>query len=338
MRPLLHPWLVNGRTGDPTLYVDVQFEKRALLLDIGDLHAVPPRKLLRIGHVFVSHCHLDHFVGLDHLLRFLVGRPATLGLYGPEGLTERVGHRLAGYTWNLVERFAADLVVEVVEMLDATRRRGARLRLKSRFAPEPFEVPATEDGILLRQPDLLVRAAVLDHGTPCLAFAVEEAVHVNVWRNRVEAAGLPVGPWLRALKRAVAEARPDEYPVAIEGVGERPLGALRPLVTTEPGQKIGYVTDIAGTEENIAAAAALVEGADILFIEATFAAADAARAVERGHLTTVDAGTIARRARARRVEPFHFSPRYGGEEARLVAEVMAAYGGDAAPLPEHGSR
>jgi len=28
----------------------------------------------------------------------------------------------------------------------------------------------------------------------------------------------------------------------------------------------------------------------------------------------------------RRVEPFHFSPRYAGEEGRMMAEVMTAFG------------
>jgi ribonuclease Z len=29
----------------------------------------------------------------------------------------------------------------------------------------------------------------------------------------------------------------------------------------------------------------------------------------------------------RQVEPFHFSPRYGGDEARMLNEVMAAFAG-----------
>ena len=34
---------------------------------------------------------------------------------------------------------------------------------------------------------------------------------------------------------------------------------------------------------------------------------------------------IGRVANVRRVEPFHFSPRYAGEEQRMLAEVMAAF-------------
>ena len=71
----------------------------------------------------------------------------------------------------------------------------------------------------------------------------------------------------------------------------------------------------------------LVLGADLLFIEAAFAEADAGIAAERAHLTTRAAGEIARAAEARRVEPFHFSPRYQGEEERMVAEVMEAFQG-----------
>jgi ribonuclease Z len=44
-------------------------------------------------------------------------------------------------------------------------------------------------------------------------------------------------------------------------------------------------------------------------------------------LTTAAAGAIAREARVRRVEPFHFSPRYAGEEAHLLEEVQGAFEG-----------
>ena len=104
-----------------------------------------------------------------------------------------------------------------------------------------------------------------------------------------------------------------------------PLGALRAMATVTPGQKIAYVTDVADTAANRQAIVRLARNADLLFIEAPFAAADAALAADRAHLTTAAAGSIARKAAVRRVEPFHFSPRYAGEEARLFAEVEAGF-------------
>ncbi|SBT08315.1 hypothetical protein ACCAA_560017 [Candidatus Accumulibacter aalborgensis] len=60
MRPTFHPQLVNPPFGDPGLYVDLLFEKRALLFDLGDIRALPPGKLLRASHVFVSPTPMVH--------------------------------------------------------------------------------------------------------------------------------------------------------------------------------------------------------------------------------------------------------------------------------------
>ena len=332
MRPLLHPVLVNGRAGDPALYVETIFERATLLFDLGDLTNVSPRRIQRLEHVFVSHTHLDHFVGFDRLLRLLVGREKTVRLYGPAGFLEQVRNKLAAYCWNLADRYAADLTFDVTEVGQDLAVREGRLRLKTRFEIEPLGRRAIADGVLFSGPNFRVSTAVLDHGTPCLAFAVEENAHVNVWKSRLNELGFPVGPWLQTLKRALIENRPDDFPIAIGGqpeapVARLPLGALRQTVTVTPGQKIAYVTDVADTPENRRAIVQLVRGADILFIEAPFASADAALAADRAHLTTAAAGSIAREAGVKRVEPFHFSPRYQGEEERLMREVQAAFAG-----------
>lgn len=327
MRPRLFPTLVNGRTGDPALFVDFLHERRAMLFDIGEIERLPSRKILRLSDVFVSHAHVDHFIGFDRLLRILVGRAKTVRLYGPAGFVDRVAAKLAGYTWNLVESFADDLVFEVIEVSGDGGRRAARFRLRARFAREPLEAASGEDGVLLAEPSLRVRCAVLDHRTPCLGFAVEETAHVNVWRNRLDELGLPVGPWLHDLKAAAIEERSDDHPVEI-GAGGRslPFGFLRERVlSVTRGQKIGYVTDVAYSDANRKAVRELVAGADRLFIEAPFAAEEVEAAAARAHLTTGQAGALAREASVERVEPFHFSSRHTGEEDRMVREVLAAF-------------
>ena len=188
-------------------------------------------------------------------------------------------------------------------------------------------------GALYAEPTFRVTTAVLEHRTPCLGFVIQETAHVNVWKNRLRELGLSVGPWLRELKRAVVENRRDDYPIEVDlrstSANERTLllGEVRSAVTVTPGQKIGYVTDVADTAGNRQAIVQLVLKADLLFIEAAFAEADTKLATERAHLTTVAAGSIAREAAVRRVEPFHFSPRYSGEESRLLNEVFLAFAG-----------
>lgn len=326
MRPLLHPMLVNGRTGDPALYIETMFERRAMLFDLGDITLLSPRNIQRVRHVFVSHAHIDHFVGFDRLLRVLVGRDQTVNLYAPQGFIERVQHKLQAYHWNLVDSYASDLVFVVTEIEPSLETRTARFRLKNGFAAEAAGSSRLEGGIVHGDPAFKVSTAVLAHRIPCLAFAIEESAHVNVWKNRLAERGLPVGPWLHDLKRAVIEGRSDAFPIRTGRDGrEISLGQLRDVLTITAGQKIAYVTDAADTPANREAIIGLARNADLLFIEAAFAQADAALAAERAHLTTAAAGEIARLAGVRRVEPFHFSPRYAGEEERMLSEVLEAF-------------
>ena len=333
MRPLLHPTLVNGRSGDPALYVETLFEKRAILFDLGDISKVSPRKIQRLEHVFVSHAHIDHFIGFDRLLRVLVGREKTINLYGPAGFVDHVGHKLHAYRWNLVDRYVSDLVFVVTEIDPSLATQTARFRLKTAFSAEAVDSGRSVEGVVYSEPTFRVSIAVLEHRTPCLGFAIEEAAHVNIWKSRLAERGLPLGPWLRELKRAVIENRPDGHSIRVSSrptssdVIELPLGMLRSMLTVTPGQKVAYVTDAADTPANRAAIIRLAQNADLLFIEAAFAQADTALAAERAHLTTAAAGRIAREARVRRIEPFHFSPRYSGQEARMLDEVMAAFTG-----------
>ena len=280
MRPLLHPSLVNGRTGDPGLYVETLFEKRAVLFDLGDISNLSPRKIQQLEHVFVSHAHIDHFIGFDRLLRVLVGREKTIRLYGPKGFIEHVDHKLHGYRWNLVDRYVSELVFVVTEIDCSLETQTARFRLKNAFLAEAISGGRISKGVLYNEPTFRVSTAVLEHRIPCLAFAIEEAAHINVWKNRLAELGLPLGPWLRELKRAVIENRPSDHLIRIGSgptsadVRELPLGTLRNVLTISPGQKVAYVTDAADTPANRAAIIRLAQNADLLFIEAAFAQAD----------------------------------------------------------------
>lgn len=329
MRPSFTPELVNGPWGDPALYLDFKFEGRALLFDLGDIAALAPRKLLRLSDVFVSHAHMDHFCGFDRLLRVCLGRDTALRLYGPPGFIDRVEHRLAAYTWNLVHNYPTDFTLFAYELGQDDRLRAARFRCHARFAREALPERAAPAGVLRDEPGFRVRAVVLDHDTACLGFALEEKAHVNVWRNRVTEMGLQLGPWLNELKRAVIEGAPDEHPVR---AWWREAGTLqeRQLVLGElkaralrvvPGEKLCYVTDVVYSADNARRVAALATDADQLFIECVFLEEDADHAARKFHLTARQAGRIARQARVRHVIPFHFSPRYAGREHALRAEL-----------------
>jgi len=114
MKTTFRPRLLNGQTGDPALLVALRWQGRALLIDLGRIDRTPAGVLLPIEAVFVSHAHMDHFMGFDQLLRLFLARDTTLRLYGPEGIADCVAGKLAGYTWNLTDEYA--FAVEVTEI------------------------------------------------------------------------------------------------------------------------------------------------------------------------------------------------------------------------------
>jgi ribonuclease Z len=341
MRPSFQPDLVNGPFGDPGLYVDMLFERRALLFDLGDTAPLGPRKLLRLSDVFVSHTHMDHFIGFDRLLRVCLGRNAAIRIWGPPGLIGQVQHKLEAYTWNLVENYATDFVIIANDVEAGVRVSSAGFSCRRRFRREDLGSASMSGDVLLDDPLFRVRVAALDHRTPCLAYAIEEKAHVNVWKTRLAELGLGVGPWLRDLKQAVLRGAPGELRFRArwkEGGDcvekEVPLAELTARVLrVVPGQKICYVTDAAYNDRNVAAICELARGADLLFIEAVFLQADAAHAARKAHLTAHQAGEIARAAAAKAVIPFHFSPRYQDREAALRDELASAFGGKRGPEP-----
>ena len=122
MKSAIQPALINDPFGDPGLLVHFLLQKRALLFDLGDLSAVSNGTLLKVSHVFVSHTHIDHFIGFDRLLRTLFGHEKTLTIFGPKNIIQNVKGKLAGFTWNLVEQYSESLTIEVVEVQESVRR------------------------------------------------------------------------------------------------------------------------------------------------------------------------------------------------------------------------
>jgi ribonuclease Z len=216
---------------------------------------------------------------------------------------------------------------------------------RTRFAcPDGFrreELPGVGalDGIILSEPEFRVRCVRLDHRIPCLAFALEEQIHLNVDKTQLEALGLPVGPWLMDVKRAIRAGEPDDFAIRVAwSVADRryersvSLGALRrDVVRVSRGEKLVYVTDAVGSPANRERILWLARDADLFFCEAGYPTRDAERARARYHLTTVEAGRLAAEAGARRFAIFHLSPKYRECAGDLVAEAMAAFSGGARP-------
>jgi ribonuclease Z len=121
----------------------------------------------------------------------------------------------------------------------------------TRFERSEGKTRQSDEGLLLQEPGLQVRAIILDHGEIVLAFALEERAHINIWRNKVEAMGLSIGPWLRAFKEATLRGAPDDTLIEVawrdrhsDKAAFLPLGHLKKeIMKITSGRKIAYIVD-----------------------------------------------------------------------------------------------
>jgi ribonuclease Z len=331
---LVQPSLVNEPFSDPGLFIDFRFGRRALLFDLGDLTPLSPRQLLRVTHCFVSHTHMDHFAGFDRLLRVCLHRTTPLHLIGPAEFADRIEHKLRAYTLNLLNDDSVDFVIVAYEFSGAAFDRVCEFRAREAFRRREIAPMRLSPGLLLDEEEFRVEGTVLDHGIPCVAFAFEEKLRVNVWRDGLKRLGLPVGPWIREAKRAIRQGASDNTQVCIRDGLAMPLGELKThALRTARGQKIAYIVDLIFSERNVEKIVALARDADQLFIEAPFLDVDANIAAERWHLTARQSGNIAKRARVSRLIPFHFSARYRDRADELTREAEEAFR-MAEPLPD----
>ena len=338
MRTVFLPALLNDLCDDPGVFVDLLDEGRALLLDLGELRHVPARKLLRVVRAVVTHTHMDHFVGFDHLLRLVLGREKDLVLTGPPGFVRQVERRIDSYTWNLIEQYPVCLTAEEV---DGDVVRSTRFTGPGGMRPEP-QGTRPFSGAVHAERLYTLHVAQLDHGIPVLGVALRETEHVSVNRDRLERMGLAPGPWLRDLKAAARRCEPGDVEVdaLVAGGGVRRFrrqDLVDEIILRSAGQRVAYVTDVRFTDANVAAIAELARDADLLICEAAFLDADAELARERNHLTARQAGEIARAAGARRLAPCHLSPRYRGREQEVLQEAAEAFGGPVLVLARGGT-
>lgn len=320
MKPSFHHRLINGPSGDPVLLVSPWREKRKLLFDIGDISCMSAGDKTGTTDVFVSHLHIDHFIGFDALLRAILRRDVPLSVYGPSPIIRAVEHRIAGFSWNLIREYPVS-----IDVFEYTGKRLLHASFSAQSGMRKVMRGSSRcNGVLLDTPHFQVRTVRLDHGIPCLAYLVEEKLRINIDKAGLSRMGLPVGPWLADLKKHLRE--PGGLSRRMTVSGKRySVKQLAQVARTGEGMKIGYATDLAPTSRNLRKLVDLVRGADVLYCEAAFLEEDRKQAVSRNHLTALDCGIVARKAGVANIVPIHFSPRYKGREDELAAQVHEGF-------------
>ena len=327
MRPSFYPKLINGPFEDPGLFIPFQFQRRALLFDLGNIQALFPRDVLKISHVFITHTHMDHFIGFDTLLRIFLGREKTLHLFGPHGFLDQIQGKLSAYSWDLVSNYLNRFDIFATEVRSDSFVT-CKYRCQNGFLPGRREIEPFEK-VIYKEPGFTVEAAILDHSIACLGFSITERFHVNILKDALVSMDLQIGPWLKEFKDALfREDDPSKRFEVQMGKTKRVfiLGELADRIARiTPGQKITYISDISYHRANLEKVLKLAQHSDQLFIEGPFLDSHKGIAQTKHHLTAGQAGKIAAKAGVKQFTIFHFSPRYTGMGHLLKKEAADAY-------------
>ncbi len=331
MAKLFHYRAINNAFGDPCILIQLSRLKRALLLDLGDIRRISFSEILKISDIFVTHTHIDHFIGFDQVIRAILRRQEPIRIFGPENIIEAVEGKLRGYTWNLVEDYP--LKIETYGIKNNKEMSFAVFSASKGFKKEEKGIIGIKNNIILNDSLFKVKATVLSHGIPVIAYSIQEEYHININKVELEKRGLQIGPWLGELKKLVKthykfdphkilKPKNKNLKLTVETPkGTIPIEEVFPLLIITKGEKISYVMDVAPKEENIKKLINFLRHSDILFCEAYFLHKDIDRALQRNHLTAKIVGEIARKAKVREVKILHISPKYIENPQEVYKEV-----------------
>lgn len=230
-----------------------------------------------------------------------------------------------------ISHLHGDHVFGVFPLISTLGLYGRRTPLKI-FAPQPFgeileshlryfdsdlpyevewvEVDTTAHRIIFENNSLEVWSIPLRHRVPASGYMFREKMpELNVDKFKIERYGLSV-------KQIVAAKRGED--IALDDGTVIPNAEITYLPRRP--KTYAYCSDT----NRSAMVARRVKGADLLYHEATYAAAERRQAKERGHSTSVDAAEIALAAEAKRLIIGHFSSRYK-EPSVLLDEARAVF-------------
>ncbi|HVL13806.1 MAG TPA: hypothetical protein VM529_14655 [Gemmata sp.] len=322
--------LVNGSTGDPVLYLDYPGTDNAILFDGGENGSLTPAQLGDLEAAFITHHHVDHFIGLDRIIRANMDRDKVLHLFGPVNTIRKVYDRITAYEYPYFP--FQKIVVRVTELLPG-KTRTAVLECTKKF-PEPEVVEAEWDGpVCYENADLRVEAAHADHTVPCLAFALAEKTGFHPDPRKLAAGLLKPGAWVAAALKLLRDGADPKTRLEIDG-GSFALGALaEQYFAKSSGARVAYVTDTFWSDAVRPDLVRLAKGAWRLYCDSFYAKAEAKRAAQYRHMLAPQAGELARLAKVEQLVLIHFATRYAGKYDQLIDEAAAEFPRVTAEIP-----
>ena len=316
--PRVKHYLINERYEDPGMFLQIENIGDYILFDIGNIYKLDRSLIKKINKIFITHTHMDHFIGFDYLLRLKLGKQQVVEIFGIYPVAENIYHKLQGYIWNLVE-FEPQIIFLVKQYKNGYFYH-YRFDIKKKFKKEFIKRTKAKNDVIYENKDYKVNFAVLDHKIPVLGYSLEFPDKLKLKKELIRELPLK-GYEIGKLKEFLEDSRNKNKKFKIGNKHYSYKELLEKLTFTQKGIKISYITDVLGSKENIEKITRLVKDSDYLYCESVFLEEDSEQASKVYHLTTKQTAEIAKLANVRNLIPFHFSRRYGKNTNLIFNEL-----------------
>ncbi|MDH3353011.1 MAG: ribonuclease Z [Nanoarchaeota archaeon] len=270
----------------------LQYKAENILIDCGEGTQRQFRKAKlnpgKVSKILISHWHGDHILGLPGLLQTMVlnGRNEKLEIYGPRGTKRKLKELM-------------DVFMKWYFDLNKRLGRG-------------FEIVAHEvsEGVFFDDKDFYIEATTgVDHGVSAAAYSFNVKEKNRLDKEKLEKLNIPNSPLIGELSKGKT----------VEINGKKVDG--KKLIYKEDSRKVAIIMDTRYNEDIVKFA----KGADLLITEASHAKEEQEFATECGHMTSVDAAKVAKKAKVKALVLVHLSQRYEAAPKIILNEARTVF-------------
>lgn len=314
--------LANGSTGDPVLYVDYPGRNNAIMFDAGDLANLSDEQLKDLEAVFITHHHVDHFMGLDRIVRANIDGDKTLSLFGPPGTIRKVYDRIKSYEY---QYFPFQKIVIRVTDVGETQLDWALLECTRRFPEPKIQSQEWQGEPIFENEECVVTAGHVDHTVECLAYQFQENPGYHFDHRQLNKGLLKPGPWIDKVAASLNGDTSVGAKIKIDD-GEFPVAQLaQKYFRRSQGAKVCYITDTIWSPKSEPVLRRLADKADQLYCDSFYSKKHRKQADKHRHMTATDTANLAAQAGVRELILIHFSQRYRGSYHMLVDEACEIF-------------
>ena len=269
----------------------LKYKAENILVDCGEGTQRQFRKAhlnpCKITKILISHWHGDHVLGLPGLLQTLNlnGYNGELIIYGPKGSKRKFQEMVSPY---------------LGFYWNVNKKNDGNFNII---------VKEVSSGIIFDSDGFFIEAVEMEHDCPTVAYSFVVKEKKRLDKEKLEKLKIPNSPLIGELVKGKV----------VEINGKKVDG--KKLMYVEPSRKVTFLMDTRMCNS----AVKLAKGSDVLISEATHSVEEQEVATKYGHLSSVDAATIAKKAKVKALVLIHLSQRYEAVPKIIWGEAIKVF-------------